>query len=215
MNQQNQSNTSKPQTAGSSPQSTQPKSTTSASSSSAGSTNSSSQMDSGTAMESQNKTPVRSEQTSGMQSKESSAKEASAKDSSKGLSGSPSQKHPQQNAILEPLAKFEEAIVGFAGTLSETRQNIETVVDLTLRSKDELVHIKEAFMPYLTDARDVTQKVATRVRATPSPVIWTAAGLIGSFPASDPVSAAQPAPSKHDGNRESASLWDKVFAIFR
>ena len=39
------------------------------------------------------------------------------------------------------------------------------------------------------------------------------AGLIGSFPASDPVSAAQPSPSKHD--RESASLWDKVLAVFR
>ena len=40
------------------------------------------------------------------------------------------------------------------------------------------------------------------------------AGLIGSFPASDPVSAAQPAPSKHDSNRESASLWDKIRAVF-
>src|SRR5882672_7061287 len=41
------------------------------------------------------------------------------------------------------------------------------------------------------------------------------AGLIGSFPASDPVSAAQPAPSKPDGDREAASLWDKVMAVFR
>jgi cell division septation protein DedD len=41
------------------------------------------------------------------------------------------------------------------------------------------------------------------------------AGLIDSFPASDPVSAAQPAPSKPDGDREAASLWDKVMAIFR
>ena len=40
------------------------------------------------------------------------------------------------------------------------------------------------------------------------------AGLEGSFPASDPVSAAQPAPSKADGNRENDSLWDKVLAIF-
>ena len=39
------------------------------------------------------------------------------------------------------------------------------------------------------------------------------AGLIGSFPASDPASAVQPSPSKHD--RESASLWDKVLAVFR
>ena len=39
------------------------------------------------------------------------------------------------------------------------------------------------------------------------------AGLIGSFPASDPVSAAQPAPSKAYG--EAATLWDKVRAVFR
>jgi hypothetical protein len=39
------------------------------------------------------------------------------------------------------------------------------------------------------------------------------AGLIDTFPASDPVSAAQPASSKHD--REGQSLWDKVRAVFR
>lgn len=41
------------------------------------------------------------------------------------------------------------------------------------------------------------------------------AGLVDSFPASDPVSAAQPAPSKHDREREGASLWEKVRAVFR
>ncbi len=41
------------------------------------------------------------------------------------------------------------------------------------------------------------------------------AGLIDSFPASDPVSAAQPARSKHDSEREGASLWDRMLAIFR
>ena len=41
------------------------------------------------------------------------------------------------------------------------------------------------------------------------------AGLMDSFPASDPVSAAQPAPSKHDGGRENGSFWDKVLAVFR
>jgi hypothetical protein len=53
------------------------------------------------------------------------------------------------------------------------------------------------------------------------------AGLIDSFPASDPVSAAQPAPTKHDGrdaraagqvaqdNDPHPSLWDKVKAVFR
>ena len=41
------------------------------------------------------------------------------------------------------------------------------------------------------------------------------AGLIDSFPASDPVSAAQPSPTKHDGDRGNGSLWDKVRAVFR
>lgn len=41
------------------------------------------------------------------------------------------------------------------------------------------------------------------------------AGLVDSFPASDPPSATQPAKSKPDGDMENASLWDKVFAIFR
>jgi hypothetical protein len=41
------------------------------------------------------------------------------------------------------------------------------------------------------------------------------AGLIGSFPASDPVSAAQPASTRHDADRDGGSLWDKVKAVFR
>ena len=41
------------------------------------------------------------------------------------------------------------------------------------------------------------------------------AGLVGSFPASDPVSAAQPAPSRPDGDRANESLWDKVVGVFR
>ena len=40
-------------------------------------------------------------------------------------------------------------------------------------------------------------------------------GLVGTFPASDPVSAAQPAPSKADGDRENESLWDKIRGVFR
>jgi hypothetical protein len=40
------------------------------------------------------------------------------------------------------------------------------------------------------------------------------AGLVDSFPASDPVSAVQPAPSKHDGEGERPSLWDRVKSAF-
>jgi hypothetical protein len=48
------------------------------------------------------------------------------------------------------------------------------------------------------------------------------AGLMDTFPASDPVSAAQPAKSKHEqhsparqDNDPDGSLWDKVKAVFR
>jgi hypothetical protein len=40
-------------------------------------------------------------------------------------------------------------------------------------------------------------------------------GLVGTFPASDPVSAAQPAPSKVDGDRKNASVWTKIKSMFR
>jgi hypothetical protein len=48
------------------------------------------------------------------------------------------------------------------------------------------------------------------------------AGLMETFPASDPVSAAQPAKTKHEkhppdqqDNDPDGSLWDKVKAVFR
>jgi len=41
------------------------------------------------------------------------------------------------------------------------------------------------------------------------------AGLIDTFPASDPVSAAQPTPTKADADAASPSLWEKVKAVFR
>ena len=41
------------------------------------------------------------------------------------------------------------------------------------------------------------------------------AGLEGSFPASDPVSAAQPAKTKADGKIDDETLWEKLRAVFR
>jgi len=40
------------------------------------------------------------------------------------------------------------------------------------------------------------------------------AGLMDTFPASDPVSEVQPAPSVYD-NGAGRSLWDKVVGLFR
>jgi hypothetical protein len=39
-------------------------------------------------------------------------------------------------------------------------------------------------------------------------------GLIDSFPASDPISAVQPAKTRHD-ETEPPSLWDKIVSVFR
>jgi hypothetical protein len=41
------------------------------------------------------------------------------------------------------------------------------------------------------------------------------AGLIDSFPASDPVSAAQPGRSRHDSQPDDPSLWRKIKAVFK
>jgi len=68
---------------------------------------------------------------------------------------------------------------------------------------DPAPHDKHATNPHETALAD--QETHARLEA----------GLIDSFPASDPVSAAQPAPSKADGDREGASLWAKVRAVFR
>jgi len=65
---------------------------------------------------------------------------------------------------------------------------------------DPAAHDKHADDP--RDAASADRDTHTRLDA----------GLIGSFPASDPASAAQPSPSRE---RESASLWDKVMAVFR
>lgn len=40
-------------------------------------------------------------------------------------------------------------------------------------------------------------------------------GLMDSFPASDPVSAAQPSPSKADGQIDDETLWEKLRSVFR
>jgi hypothetical protein len=66
---------------------------------------------------------------------------------------------------------------------------------------DPAPHDKHAADPHEAAAAD--RDTHTRLEA----------GLIGSFPASDPVSAAQPSPSKADS--ENASLWDKVLSVFR
>lgn len=40
-------------------------------------------------------------------------------------------------------------------------------------------------------------------------------GLIDSFPASDPVSAAQPAKTKSDSKAEHGSLWTRITGVFK
>jgi hypothetical protein len=41
------------------------------------------------------------------------------------------------------------------------------------------------------------------------------AGLIGTFPASDPVSATQPAPTVEHQRRESPSFWQAIKTMFK
>ena len=84
----------------------------------------------------------------------------------------------------------------------------------------------EKFNPAPHDRHAVDPKEAARADAEMHARLE--AGLIDSFPASDPVSHAQPAPTRHDSDRDAPSardieqdnephqsLWDKVKAAFR
>jgi hypothetical protein len=75
------------------------------------------------------------------------------------------------------------------------------------------VTMAEKFDPAPHDKHAVDIKTAARAdREVHSKL---EAGLIGSFPASDPVSSVQPARSKVDGARTGSSLWEKVRAVFQ
>jgi hypothetical protein len=79
----------------------------------------------------------------------------------------------------------------------------------------------EKFNPAPHDPHAVDPKEAARADAEMHARLE--AGLIDTFPASDPVSATQPAPTKPDNkptrtaqdNDPDASLWDKVKSVFR
>lgn len=55
---------------------------------------------------------------------------------------------------------------------------------------------------------DTPNNPAPKVNAT------LEAGLAGSFPASDPVSAVQPTPSKRNESADT-SLWHRITTLFR
>jgi hypothetical protein len=77
----------------------------------------------------------------------------------------------------------------------------------------------EKFNPAPHDKHAVDPKQAARADAEMHARLE--AGLIDTFPASDPVSAAQPAKTKHERHPPAAqdndpdSLWDKVKGVFR
>ena len=85
----------------------------------------------------------------------------------------------------------------------------------------------EKFNPAAHDKHATDPREAARADADMATHAALESGLIGSFPASDPVSAAQPSPSRIDGKTDdgaasspapddepSRSLWDKVKAVF-
>lgn len=69
--------------------------------------------------------------------------------------------------------------------------------------------MNEKFDPAPHDKYKVDPKEAVRLDKETSRNLKD--GLVGTFPASDPVSATQPAPTKE----RKASLWHRVAALFR
>ena len=71
----------------------------------------------------------------------------------------------------------------------------------------------EKFDPAPYDKHAADPKAALRADRDMHKKLET--GLVETFPASDPVSATQPAPSKADGDRTNASVWGKIKSMFR
>jgi hypothetical protein len=71
----------------------------------------------------------------------------------------------------------------------------------------------EKFDPAPHDKYAVGVKEAAKADRKTQEALKT--GLEDSFPASDPISATQPAKSKPDGDREKESVWDKVTGVFK
>jgi hypothetical protein len=71
----------------------------------------------------------------------------------------------------------------------------------------------EKFNPAPHDKHAATQGAALAADRETHAKLET--GLMDSFPASDPVSAAQPSPSKADSHIDNETLWEKLRAVFR
>jgi len=71
----------------------------------------------------------------------------------------------------------------------------------------------EKFDPAPYDAHAADPKEA--IKADKEAHARLEAGLVGTFPASDPVSEVQPSPSIHDVQEEQLSLFDRVRDFFR
>lgn len=70
----------------------------------------------------------------------------------------------------------------------------------------------EKFNPAPHDKYAESPEEATRLNREADEALRK--GLVGTFPASDPVSHTQPSPSKHDSDR-STTLWDRFMSLFR
>jgi hypothetical protein len=71
----------------------------------------------------------------------------------------------------------------------------------------------EKFDPAPHDKYAVGVKEAARADRKTHEELKT--GLMDTFPASDPVSATQPAKSKSDAGQQGVSLWDRITGVFR
>ena len=100
------------------------------------------------------------------------------------------------SSALEPVSPV--AAVALERTSRSRRRYTSNGGSTWLRNSIPAPHDKHAADP--ARGRPADRDIHTKLEA----------GLIDSFPASDPVSAAQPSPSKADRDSENTSLWDKM-----
>ncbi len=93
-----------------------------------------------------------------------------------------------QDAVETSLAKFESALAQLADKVEDTSHRVEHVGEMALRSRDELVHLKNSaksavqpFIPYWRKGRNISTRTVNQIRMNPKPFFWGVAGLVGAY----------------------------------
>ena len=93
-----------------------------------------------------------------------------------------------QDATIQSIAKFEDALEHLAEKVENTNQRVEHVGEIVQRLKGDFFHIKdsakhavEPLMPLVSQGKDISGRAFGKVRQNPRAFVAVVAGLAGVY----------------------------------